>query len=98
MLAVGDGEPEGAALEATDAAADGDPSGRDTWPAIAPISQPTSAARARTATRTDRRPILATERCVVTDSYLVLKYASITGVPVMVNDIAVEPSTVWMTT
>ena len=62
------------------------------------MPQPTMAARAKTATRIDRRPILAPDALVVTDSYFVLKNASTSGVPVMVSDIAVEPSTVWMNT
>jgi len=86
-VAEGDGDTAGA-----------DPESRATLPSHDPIPHPTIAATTRTATRTDRRPILVTVPWSDTNSYLVLKYASQVGGTVIVGDIAVDPSTVWIRT
>ena len=70
MVAVGDDEGEGATvgaatIEVTDAEGFG-----FCWlepPSIVPITKPTIAAGTRSATRTDRRPILVPDVCSVTN-------------------------------
>ena len=63
-----------------------------------PIPNPTTAVAPRMAARTGPWPILATVAWADTSSYLDLKYASCTGVPLMLATIVVEPSTVLTTT
>lgn len=95
-----DGLAEGGMLD--DGAGDGvaradGPSEADVagWlPIQIPSPNPTTAVAPRMAARTGPWPILATVVWVVTSSYLDLKYASCTGVPLMLPTIVVEPSTV----
>lgn len=87
-VGVGDGDGVAKATGPTDADA-----GR--WlPIQIPSPNPTTAVAPRMAARTGPWPILATVGWADTSSYLDLKYASCTGVPLMLPTIVVEPSTV----
>ena len=70
MVAVGEGEDGDAVGDATlgVAAGVGDgPGGVDELPSKVPMTKPTIAAGTRSATRTDRWPILVSDLCSVTN-------------------------------
>ena len=88
-VAVADGDGEAVAT-----AAGPGPDVAGWLPIRIPIPNPTTAVAPRMTARTGPWPILATVAEADTSSYLVLKYASCTGVPLMLPTIVVEPSTV----
>ena len=97
-LAVGDVLGDGCAVDdgggvATAIGSRGADPG-DWLPIQVPIPNPTIAVTPRMTARTGPWPILAIVAWAVTSSYLDLKYASCTGVPLMLPTIVVEPSTV----
>lgn len=87
---VGDGDGDGVATAAGLAGSDGG----DWLPIQVPIPNPMTAVTPRMAARTGPWPILATVVGADTSSYLDLKYASCSGVPLMLPTILVDPSMV----
>ncbi len=91
-LGVGVCDGDGDAVATAAGRSDAGPAG---WlPISTPIPNPTTAVAPRMTARTGPWPILATVAWADTSSYLDLKYASCTGVPLMLPTIVVEPSMV----